>query len=328
MAAEAGPTRARRSCLTNQLRKTKICMYHVKGSCHFDTDCAFAHTYTELQATPNLRKTRLCRVFEMGHCEAVDCDFAHGEEELRSTNLFYKRTLCIWNEKGKCRNGDQCRFAHGSSELRVVQHPGPMQGALGGPAAAGAMPAGPSLAQPQGAPGRGAAVAVPPPPAPHGGGRRLVKACSAPVAAQLAQAAAAATGAGGAATRRSHEPMKVALKTWENPAATLGLHSAAAGGDLQQQSLTPPDSQLSFDNGLNLKADLERLREHLSALTLKCGQLWQLQAPAGRSGAASALDFPRAAWPSSAELPPGLDSVLPGGLNQLMAEPLHMIWGA
>ena len=30
---------------------------------------------------------------------------------------------CIWNEKGKCRNGDQCRFAHGLGELRLNQKP-------------------------------------------------------------------------------------------------------------------------------------------------------------------------------------------------------------
>jgi hypothetical protein len=33
--------------------------------------------------------------------------------------MFYKKTLCMWNEKGRCRNGDQCRFAHGFNELRA-----------------------------------------------------------------------------------------------------------------------------------------------------------------------------------------------------------------
>jgi hypothetical protein len=35
----------------------------------------------------------------------------------------YKTTLCTWNEKGKCRNGRQCRFAHGEAELRVTSTP-------------------------------------------------------------------------------------------------------------------------------------------------------------------------------------------------------------
>jgi len=41
--------------------------------------------------------------------------------------MFYKKTLCIWNEKGKCRNGDQCRFAHGVGELRLNQKLEPAQ---------------------------------------------------------------------------------------------------------------------------------------------------------------------------------------------------------
>eukprot|EP00913_Durusdinium_trenchii_P000227 g208.t1 len=50
-----------------------------------------------------------------------------GEDDLRSTDMFYKKTLCIWNEKGKCRNGDQCRFAHGVGELRLNQKLEPAQ---------------------------------------------------------------------------------------------------------------------------------------------------------------------------------------------------------
>lgn len=110
-----------RSCLTSQLRKTKICVYHLKGACQYGANCAFAHSCTELQSTPDLRKTRLCQAYEQGACSNPDCSFAHGEEELRSTNLFYKKTLCIWNQKGKCRNGEQCRFAHGTAELRTNQ---------------------------------------------------------------------------------------------------------------------------------------------------------------------------------------------------------------
>ncbi|CAE7244945.1 ZC3H6, partial [Symbiodinium sp. KB8] len=71
-------------------------------------------------ATPDLRKTRLCTAFfEGGGCNDASCTFAHSEEDLRSTDMFFKKTLCIWNEKGKCRNGEQCRFAHGVHELRL-----------------------------------------------------------------------------------------------------------------------------------------------------------------------------------------------------------------
>mmetsp|Transcript_20834 Transcript_20834/g.62069 ORF Transcript_20834/g.62069 Transcript_20834/m.62069 type:complete len:528 (+) Transcript_20834:92-1675(+) len=111
--------KTRRACLHKQLRKTKFCMYHLQGMCMFGDNCAFAHNCSELQGTPDLRKTRLCKAFSAGQCKDPHCTFAHGEDELHSTDLFYKKTLCIWFEKGRCRNNDQCRFAHGVKDLRV-----------------------------------------------------------------------------------------------------------------------------------------------------------------------------------------------------------------
>jgi len=121
VAAESESTEGRpRACLLSQLRKTKFCAYHLKGTCQYGDSCAFAHSYNELHGTPDLRKTRICPDFQQhGACKRPGCNFAHGEEELRSTAMFFRKTLCIWNEKGKCRNGDQCRFAHGKEQLRA-----------------------------------------------------------------------------------------------------------------------------------------------------------------------------------------------------------------
>mmetsp|Transcript_63881 Transcript_63881/g.181354 ORF Transcript_63881/g.181354 Transcript_63881/m.181354 type:complete len:309 (-) Transcript_63881:156-1082(-) len=124
-AAKSESTEGRpRACLLSQLRKTKFCAYHLKGTCQYGDSCAFAHSYDELQGTPDLRNTRLCPDFqEHGTCERPGCNFAHGEDELRSTAMFFRKTLCIWNEKGKCRNGDQCRFAHGKEQLKADKVP-------------------------------------------------------------------------------------------------------------------------------------------------------------------------------------------------------------
>jgi len=111
----------RRACLHRQLHKTKFCTYFLKGACHYGPQCAFAHSCTELQAMPDLRKTRMCKAFAEGKCIDPNCAFAHGEQELVSTGLFHKMSLCKWNEKGKCRNGSQCRFAHGLEELRDMK---------------------------------------------------------------------------------------------------------------------------------------------------------------------------------------------------------------
>ncbi|CAE7206610.1 mex-5 [Symbiodinium sp. CCMP2456] len=100
------------------MKKTKMCEFHKEGRCKYGADCAFAHTESELQQAPDLRKTRLCRAFLQGKCDDSDCKFAHGEEELRASNICFKTALCTWFEKGNCQSGAQCRFAHGVEELR------------------------------------------------------------------------------------------------------------------------------------------------------------------------------------------------------------------
>eukprot|EP00931_Biecheleriopsis_adriatica_P063099 TRINITY_DN3816_c0_g1_i1.p1 TRINITY_DN3816_c0_g1~~TRINITY_DN3816_c0_g1_i1.p1 ORF type:complete len:398 (-),score=84.58 TRINITY_DN3816_c0_g1_i1:39-1232(-) len=106
--------------LQKQLRKTKFCMYHLQGLCQYGQRCAFAHSCDELQAAPDLKRTRLCAAFAAGSCKDSSCRFAHGNDELRSTDTLYKSKLCMWYEQGSCRNGRECRFAHGTAELRDV----------------------------------------------------------------------------------------------------------------------------------------------------------------------------------------------------------------
>jgi len=116
--AQLATERPQPQMLHKHLRKTRFCMYHLQGACQFGTECCFAHSLAEMNQTPDLRKTQLCKAYQEGACDDPSCTFAHGDEELRSTDMFYKKTLCIWNEKGKCRNGATCRFAHGVKELR------------------------------------------------------------------------------------------------------------------------------------------------------------------------------------------------------------------
>lgn len=106
-----------RNTLHKQLRKTKFCMFHQRGSCQFGKSCAFAHSLSEMNGAPDFGKTQLCKAFSEGGCEDLYCNFAHGLAELRSTSMCFKKKICIWFEKGKCRHGAQCRFAHGMAEL-------------------------------------------------------------------------------------------------------------------------------------------------------------------------------------------------------------------
>jgi len=81
------------SVLSSQMQKTKLCDFHKEGRCKYGTACAFAHEESELRSMPDLRKTRLCRAFTQGNCNDVNCKFAHGSDELRATDLCYKTEL-------------------------------------------------------------------------------------------------------------------------------------------------------------------------------------------------------------------------------------------
>mmetsp|Transcript_70940 Transcript_70940/g.185989 ORF Transcript_70940/g.185989 Transcript_70940/m.185989 type:complete len:296 (+) Transcript_70940:96-983(+) len=78
----AGKVRRSQKEISRQLRKTKMCTYYLKGACPFAEECAFAHTFGELKAQPNLSKTRLCKFWMKGACVDEQCNFAHGPEEL------------------------------------------------------------------------------------------------------------------------------------------------------------------------------------------------------------------------------------------------------
>jgi hypothetical protein len=67
-------------------RKTRPCKFHAQGFCSKGDQCDFAHDLKDLQALPNLFRTRLCLAFQRtGKCKYPDtCRYAHGLSELRT----------------------------------------------------------------------------------------------------------------------------------------------------------------------------------------------------------------------------------------------------
>jgi hypothetical protein len=104
--------------VSKQLHKTKMCMHFLKGKCRYGPECSYAHSEIELKGRPNLRKTRLCKNYEMAQCDNPNCPFAHGGEELRGTDGVWKTVMCAKWLNGTCRAGSRCRFAHGQHELQ------------------------------------------------------------------------------------------------------------------------------------------------------------------------------------------------------------------
>ncbi|CAE7692738.1 unnamed protein product [Symbiodinium pilosum] len=70
--------------LKDQFRKTKMCAYNKKKMCEMGPGCPYAHSRGELQPMPDLVKTKLCYNFFQRRCTDANCKFAHGSAELRS----------------------------------------------------------------------------------------------------------------------------------------------------------------------------------------------------------------------------------------------------
>ncbi|KAF1320297.1 hypothetical protein FI667_g12521, partial [Globisporangium splendens] len=128
--------------------KTEMCMYYLQGKCNKTRrTCSFAHGESDLVRTNTSKhassagyKTRLCPLYLEGICPKSrrDCPMAHGESDLRdglavlTSNTVlpsaaprlqsYKTELCYYYLKGCCNyTKEECRFAHGESDLRTVE---------------------------------------------------------------------------------------------------------------------------------------------------------------------------------------------------------------
>lgn len=104
--------------IREQFRKTKMCKFHRTHSCTQGKYCPYAHDAAEVQAPPNLLKTKLCHFCFQGLCVDSMCRFAHGYGELRSTETVYKTEVCRQWLQGRCKFGHACIYAHGVEELR------------------------------------------------------------------------------------------------------------------------------------------------------------------------------------------------------------------
>lgn len=269
----------KQACLHRQLRKTKFCSYFLKGACQYGKDCAFAHTCAELEATPDLQKTRLCKSYAEGKCTDKDCLFAHGEQQLVSTGLFHKMSLCKWYDKGRCRNGNECRFAHGPAELRCAATNANAAAAAVGHAARGAA----SLA-----------ASLEPEPMKVLSAESLGRVEPTPPGQALAAPAAATSGSlPFMGNRHPKTPWPDVLA-----ASPYAVHDNLSWQlRCEMQSATAPRS--SKQSSLNSFVEMEQLRLSIASLSVQCAQMQnqlqhrQLMSPGLRgSSFGSSMCFP------------------------------------
>ncbi|CRG95905.1 zinc finger protein, putative [Plasmodium gallinaceum] len=111
------------SLIKQQFFKTKMCPFQKnKNYCLNESNCHYAHSIDELKPMPDLRNTKLCDYIKKKiPCRNVNCKFAHDINTLKpSVHLAtYKSTICSFWGKGKCFNGNKCRFAHGSEDIKT-----------------------------------------------------------------------------------------------------------------------------------------------------------------------------------------------------------------
>ncbi|ETB58311.1 hypothetical protein YYC_03943 [Plasmodium yoelii 17X] len=114
------------SLIKKQFFKTKMCPFQKnKNYCLNESDCHYAHSIDELKPMPDLRNTKLCDYIKKKMpCKDVNCKFAHDTETLKpSVHLAtYKSTICSFWGKGKCFNGNKCRFAHGTNDIKANEN--------------------------------------------------------------------------------------------------------------------------------------------------------------------------------------------------------------
>merc|ERR1719335_974550 len=78
-----------------QFEKTRMCHFYLQNKCRFGESCRFAHTPNEIKPPPVLDKTSVCVAWSQGNCplSSDECKFAHGRSELRRTLQFERRSL-------------------------------------------------------------------------------------------------------------------------------------------------------------------------------------------------------------------------------------------
>jgi len=79
------------------------------------------HVQADRRSSAQFRKTKMCKFFSQGIChKGALCGFAHEERALLPPPDLYRTRLCLAIERsGYCREGDRCRFAHGTEQLRT-----------------------------------------------------------------------------------------------------------------------------------------------------------------------------------------------------------------
>jgi len=115
--AQYGAGVERQEVYHNQFKKTVVCRFFLNNACKRGTKCTFAHSASELQDVPDLRKTALCKQWKQGLCRfsTGTCPFAHGKHELRMSPAFMQHSSAKWLPPSEPSSESTWSLASGAS---------------------------------------------------------------------------------------------------------------------------------------------------------------------------------------------------------------------
>jgi hypothetical protein len=80
--------------------KTKMCKFNQLGLCTRGEFCRFAHGKMDMNALPDLSRTKLCKeLINTGQCTQRNCKFAHNKHELRRHPFLHQAPFLQNGEK-------------------------------------------------------------------------------------------------------------------------------------------------------------------------------------------------------------------------------------
>lgn len=112
----------------NLFYKTRMCNKWRTGACPFGDKCTYAHGQHEIRRVP--AEVVAAHAMHIQHVEMNDgghtqqpqgnANAAKNDEQNKS-QLYYKTRLCIrFMQSGYCVKGNECTFAHGYEDLRLM----------------------------------------------------------------------------------------------------------------------------------------------------------------------------------------------------------------
>ena len=111
--------------------KTSLCKHFMSGYCRYEHSCVFAHGVEDLSIKQNRMKgpsikadydyeQQVCGVTINPRARTEGSHVRYGQKSLYKVEK-YKTALCRHHVKGSCQYKEDCVFAHGVDELRVVR---------------------------------------------------------------------------------------------------------------------------------------------------------------------------------------------------------------